>query len=139
MATKAVSCIFCKIVKREMPARVLFETEKSIAFLDAFPLSDGHALVIPKQHAVKMHELPDDALADLMPLAKKVANALGSENYNILQNNGRPAHQFVDHVHFHVIPKPNQEEGLIMKWDNKAPSQEHLDAVLEKIKKNVKL
>ncbi|KAF9166721.1 Adenosine 5'-monophosphoramidase [Actinomortierella ambigua] len=86
-----------------------------------------------------MHELPDDSLADLMPLAKKVANALGSENYNILQNNGRPAHQFVDHVHFHVIPKPNKEEGLIMKWDNKGPSQEHLDAVFEKIKKNVKL
>ncbi|KAG0263908.1 Adenosine 5'-monophosphoramidase [Actinomortierella ambigua] len=87
-----------------------------------------------------MHELPDDSLADLMPLAKKVANALGSENYNILQ----VLHQFgevmfVDHVHFHVIPKPNKEEGLIMKWDNKGPSQEHLDAVFEKIKKNVKL
>ncbi|KAG0233483.1 Adenosine 5'-monophosphoramidase [Actinomortierella wolfii] len=131
MASKAASCIFCKIVKREMPARVLYETEKSIAFMDAFPLSDGHALVIPKHHAVKMHELPDDSLADLMPLAKKVANALGSENYNILQ--------FVDHVHFHVIPKPNPEEGLVIKWDHKERSPEYLDRVFEKIKKNTKL
>ncbi|CAK5270362.1 unnamed protein product [Mycena citricolor] len=63
-----------------------------------------------------MHELPDEYLADAMPIAKKIALAQGAENYNILQNNGRLAHQEVDHVHFHVIPKPNAEEGLVVGW-----------------------
>lgn len=86
----------------------------SYAFLDIQPLSRGHALVIPKEHAVRFHELSDETLADLLPVAKKVANALGLSDYNLLQNNGskpsnfaahyigRIAHQVVDHVHFHV-------------------------------------
>lgn len=61
--------------------------------VDIGPLSPGHALVIPKYHAAKLHELPDDHLAELLPVAKKLAIATGAENYNILQNNGRPAHQ----------------------------------------------
>ncbi|KAJ1911610.1 Adenosine 5'-monophosphoramidase [Mycoemilia scoparia] len=63
-----------------------------------------------------MHELPDEYLADILVQAKKVVNVLGPENYNILQNNGRLAHQEVDHVHFHIIPKPNKEEGLVIGW-----------------------
>ncbi|KAK3814444.1 MAG: hit domain-containing protein [Benniella sp.] len=118
MASNA-ACIFCKIVRREIPAKVLFETERSLAFLDLGPLADGHALVIPKYHAQFLHELPDDEMVDLLPTAKKVAGAIGCKNYNILQNNGRIAHQAVDHVHFHVIPKPNEGEGLVIEWQPK--------------------
>jgi diadenosine tetraphosphate (Ap4A) HIT family hydrolase len=60
----------------------------SYAFLDIQPLSRGHALVIPKEHAVFLHELSDDSLADLLPVAKTVAKAIGVRDYNILQNNG---------------------------------------------------
>ena len=60
----------------------------SYAFLDIQPLSRGHALIIPKEHAVKFHELSDDTLADILPVAKKVALALGVSDYNLLQNNG---------------------------------------------------
>jgi len=60
----------------------------SYAFLDIQPLSRGHALVIPKEHAVKFHELSDETLADILPVAKKVASALGVVDYNLLQNNG---------------------------------------------------
>lgn len=86
----------------------------SYAFLDIQPLSRGHALVIPKEHTVKFHELSDESLADILPVAKKIALALGIKDYNLLQNNGnrfpadqsltlgRIAHQVVDHVHFHV-------------------------------------
>jgi diadenosine tetraphosphate (Ap4A) HIT family hydrolase len=85
----------------------------SYAFLDIQPLSRGHALVIPKEHAVKLHELSDETLSDLLPVVKKVSLALGVKDYNILQNNGmlpfseslnlgRIAHQVIDHVHFHV-------------------------------------
>ncbi|KAF9951662.1 Adenosine 5'-monophosphoramidase [Mortierella alpina] len=129
------ACLFCRIVKREIPSKVLFETEHSLAFLDIGPLSEGHTVVIPKHHAQFLHELPDAEMVDLLPTAKKVAQALGCKDYNILQNNGRIAHQAVDHVHFHVIPKPNSEEGLVMDWKAKETNADQLEALRKRILK----
>ncbi|KII91029.1 hypothetical protein PLICRDRAFT_174364 [Plicaturopsis crispa FD-325 SS-3] len=130
------SCIFCKIIKGEIPSLKLIETDLSLSFLDIGPLSKGHALVIPKYHAEKLHDTPDEYLADALPIAKKIAIALGAENYNILQNNGRIAHQEVDHVHFHIIPKPaaSDEEGLVVGWPAKKPSKEELAELLAEVK-----
>ncbi|KAI5827083.1 HIT-like protein [Schizophyllum commune Tattone D] len=140
-AKHLASCIFCKIIKGEIPSLKLLETELSYSFLDINPLSTGHALVIPKYHAAKLHELPDEYLADAMPVAKKIAVALGAENYNILQNNGRIAHQVVDHVHFHVIPKPATEDGkpkddagLVIGWPQQTVTKEELAKVAEEVK-----
>ncbi|KAG0057618.1 Adenosine 5'-monophosphoramidase [Gryganskiella cystojenkinii] len=129
------ACILCRIIKREIPSKVLFETEHSLAILDISPISEGHALVIPKHHAQFLHEIPDHELADLLPVAKKVALAEGLKEYNILQNNGRLAHQAVDHVHFHVIPKPSAEEGLIMEWNVKETSFDQLEIIRKRILK----
>ncbi|KAF9548886.1 Adenosine 5'-monophosphoramidase [Mortierella hygrophila] len=129
------ACLFCRIIKREIPSKVLFETEHSLAFLDIGPLSEGHTVVIPKHHAQFLHELPDAEMADLLPTAKKVAVALGCKDYNVLQNNGRIAHQAVDHVHFHVIPKPNDEEGLVMDWKVKETNGDKLEELRKRILK----
>ncbi|KAF9190276.1 Adenosine 5'-monophosphoramidase [Haplosporangium sp. Z 767] len=126
------ACLFCRIVKREIPSKVLFETEHSLAFLDIGPLSDGHTVIIPKHHAQFLHELPDAEMVDLLPTAKKVAQAIGCKEYNVLQNNGRLAHQAVDHVHFHVIPKPSADEGLVMDWKVKETNSDQLDALRKK-------
>ncbi|KDR82539.1 hypothetical protein GALMADRAFT_57602, partial [Galerina marginata CBS 339.88] len=130
------TCLFCKIIKGEIPSFKLLETETSFAFLDIGPLSKGHALVIPKYHTEKVHELPDEYLHDVLPIAKKIALAQGVPNYNILQNNGRLAHQEVPHVHFHVIPKPSDspEEGLSMSWPAKAMDKEELKKVFDEMK-----
>ncbi|CCH46493.1 Hit family protein 1 [Wickerhamomyces ciferrii] len=112
----------------EIPSFKLFETELTYSFLDIQPTSKGHALIIPKEHGAKLHNLSDESLSDLLPIAKKVAKLLGVTHddgpegvgYNLLQNNGRLAHQEVDHVHFHVIPKYDKETGLIVGW----PAQE---------------
>jgi diadenosine tetraphosphate (Ap4A) HIT family hydrolase len=135
VAKSVASCIFCKIIKGEIPSFKLIETDLSFSFLDIGPLSKGHALVIPKHCTVKMHELPDEYLADAMPVAKKIALALGAENYNILQNNGRIAHQEVDHVHFHVIPKPSEsdEEGLVVGWPAKKADMDALKALHKEV------
>ncbi|KAL7276284.1 Adenosine 5'-monophosphoramidase [Rhizina undulata] len=133
----AAACIFCKIIKGEIPSLKLFENDKVLAFLDIQPLSRGHALVIPKSHGAKLHDIPDDELAELLPVAKKLAKAIGSENYNILQNNGRLAHQEVEHVHVHVIPKPNEEEGLGIRWPIRAPDFDKLKALLEELKPKI--
>ncbi|KAI9294369.1 HIT-like protein [Neoconidiobolus thromboides FSU 785] len=131
------SCIFCKIIEGKIPSHKIIESEKSYAFLDIGPLSKGHALVIPKYHAEFMHQLPDDYLADLLPLAKKVALASNFEFYNILQNNGKIAHQVVPHVHFHLIPKPDMEQGLGIQWPAQQPDQEELKKYLDSIKQNL--
>ncbi|CAK3967321.1 related to kinase C inhibitor-I [Lecanosticta acicola] len=130
----AANCIFCKIIKGDIPSMKLFESDKTLAFLDINPLSYGHALVIPKHHGAKLTDIPDDALTELLPVAKKIASASGAENYNILQNNGRIAHQEVDHVHFHVIPKPNQQEGLGIGWPQQKGDMDKLKTLLEEIK-----
>lgn len=70
-----------------------------VQLADIGPISEGHALVIPKYHGAKLHEIPDEHLTELLPVAKKIAIATGAEQYNVLQNNGRMAHQMVDHVH----------------------------------------
>ncbi|KAJ2845362.1 Adenosine 5'-monophosphoramidase [Coemansia brasiliensis] len=135
MASKLVAdCIFCRIIKGEIPSVKLLETATTFSFLDIGPLSEGHALVIPKYHAEKMHQLPDEFLADAMPVAKKIAAALGAENYNILQNNGKLAHQEVGHVHFHVIPKPNEQDGLTIGWPAKKADTEKLKELASKLK-----
>ncbi|KAI5996023.1 HIT-like domain-containing protein [Pisolithus orientalis] len=135
VARSLTTCIFCKIVKGEIPSFKLVETDLSYSFLDIGPLSRGHALIIPKDHAAKLHELPNEYLADAMPIAKKIAVAQGLENYNILQNNGRIAHQEVDHVHFHVIPKPSasDDEGLVVGWPAKPADKEDLKALQQEL------
>ncbi|KAJ1968839.1 Adenosine 5'-monophosphoramidase [Dispira parvispora] len=135
----SANCIFCKIVKGAIPSMKLAETELSYAFLDIGPIARGHALIIPKHHSEKMHELPDEYLRDILPIAKKIALASGAENYNILQNNGRIAHQEVPHVHFHYIPKPSasDSEGLGVGWPAQAMDKDELEKIYEEYKQKL--
>ena len=130
-------CIFCKITQGIIPSEKLLETEHSYAFLDIFPLSAGHCLVIPKYHAQKLHELPEEYHADVGRVLGKVARAVvsgtGCSDYNVLQNNGVAAHQVVPHVHFHIIPKTSEAEGLGIEWPAKAADKEKLASIRESI------
>ena len=112
-------CIFCKIVAGEIPSYKLHEDEQVLAFLDVGPLSEGHALVIPKAHYATLDQVPEDLAAACMRivarLSRAVCAATGAEAWNVLQNNGRRAHQAVDHVHFHIIPKTDKG-GLGIDW-----------------------
>jgi diadenosine tetraphosphate (Ap4A) HIT family hydrolase len=91
-------------------------------------------LIIPKHHGAKLHDIPDDQLTELLTVTKKIAVAQNLSDYNILQNNGRIAHQVVDHVHFHLIPKPNEAEGLGIQWPTKEADKSELAKLLEEIK-----
>ncbi|EGR48858.1 uncharacterized protein TRIREDRAFT_3645 [Trichoderma reesei QM6a] len=123
------ACIFCRIIKGEIPALKLFESEKTLAFLDIGPLSKGHALVIPKFHGAKLHDIPDDQLSEILPTIKKLVAATGASDYNVLQNNGTIAHQQVHH-----IPKPNETEGLGISWPSQSGDMEQLKQLCEDIK-----
>ncbi|KKA27191.1 hypothetical protein TD95_002110 [Thielaviopsis punctulata] len=131
------NCIFCKIIKGEIPCFKLFESEKTLAFLDIMPTSRGHALVIPKYHGAKLADIPDDQLSEVLPVLKKLVVATGATDYNILQNNGTIAHQEVHHVHFHMkqkIPKPSAEQGLGVGWPSQPTDMEKLKALYEEVK-----
>ncbi|KAI9653118.1 MAG: Adenosine 5'-monophosphoramidase [Alyxoria varia] len=133
----SASCIFCRIIKGEIPSAKLFESPTTLAFLDITPLSKGHALVIPKHHGAKLTDIPDDSLSEILTTLKRIAAATGAPNYNILQNNGRAAHQVVDHVHFHMIPKPVEDDakGLGIGWPaQQGVSGEELGRLAEDIR-----
>ncbi len=104
-----MDCIFCKIVKGEIPCAKLAETAQSLAFLDIMPLNKGHALVIPKKHAENVLDISEDEMADIGRLVHKLASAIkkatGAVGLNLIQNNGKAAHQFVMHFHMHIIPR----------------------------------
>ena len=112
--------IFTKILSGEIPCHKVYEDDKILAFLDIHPLSNGHTLVIPKEPAATLDALSDEASAAIGRVLPRIARAImkvsGCENYNILQNNGTPAHQAVMHVHFHIIPKYESGEGLGIHW-----------------------
>ncbi len=129
-----MDCIFCKIGNGDIPCEKILETDKIIAFMDINPLSDGHVLFIPKMHAEKMHEVPDDVLMEILPAMKKVALALGVKNYNILQNNGKIAHQEVKHAHWHLIPK-TENEGLVISWKPKV--DKNIEKIADQIRSNL--
>lgn len=112
--------IFDKILSGEIPSYKVYEDEHVFAFLDIGPLADGHTLVIPKERKAQLHQLSDEsaaALGRVLPrLARAVLAATGAGAYNVLQNNGEAAHQAVMHVHFHIIPKFGESDGLGIRW-----------------------
>jgi histidine triad (HIT) family protein len=111
--------IFDRILDGEIPCWRLYEDEHVFAFLDIYPLAEGHCLVIPKERKAFLHELSDDsaaAIGRVLPrLARAVLAATGAKDYNVLQNNGAAAHQAIFHVHFHIIPKVDGQ-GLGIGW-----------------------
>lgn len=113
------NCIFCKIANGEIPAATLYEDEDFRVILDLGPASKGHALILPKQHAANLFELPDELAAKVMPLAKQVASklqkGLGADGINVVQNNGEAAGQTVFHFHLHLIPR-YQNDTVNVTW-----------------------
>ncbi len=132
-------CIFCRIIKGEIPSNKVYEDEQVFAFLDIAPVNPGHTLVIPKKHYKNIEEIPEDLLSNLMSVVKKVGlgvkKGLPSEGYNIGLNNDPVAGQVVSHLHFHIIPRKS-DDGLHL-WPGKEYQEGEATQILEKIRKNI--
>jgi len=130
-------CLFCKIAKKEIPADVVYENDKVIAFLDIRPMHVGHTLIIPKQHYVNMLDTPEGALCEIISAAKKIAAAVvkatKADGFNIGMNNFEAAGQLVMHTHLHVMPR-FKKDGF-EAWMGKEASKEELKIVRDKIVK----
>jgi histidine triad (HIT) family protein len=137
-----MDCIFCKIVAGKIPSLKIFENDHIFSFLDIGPLSDGHALVIPKKHHKFLHEMSEEESAEigraLPKISKAIITATAAPGYNILQNNGNVAGQLVGHVHFHIIPR-EEEDGLGFRWNPKLYPENKAKLIQEMIMKELKL
>eukprot|EP01137_Pigoraptor_chileana_P020329 Opistho-2@82553 len=134
---ESVVCLFCRIISKRIPAAIVHESPRVLAFMDIAPLSEGHVLVVPKFCAQKLHEVPAEYLSELLPVAAKIAATLESSDYNILQNNGALAYQSVNHVHLHVIPKRDKDDGLVVRWKTMNATAQKLETLAEGIRKHL--
>ena len=131
------NCIFCKIANGDIPSRTIFENDLFRVILDNGPATEGHALVIPKDHYANLFEIPADTAAEAMKTAQTVAampkEKLHADGLNLVQNNGETAGQTVHHFHMHIIPR-YKGDGQNILWRPGHPSDQELDAVLNRIK-----
>jgi histidine triad (HIT) family protein len=109
-------CIFCKIIKGEIPCIKVYEDDSMLAFADINPISKGHTLIIPKRHVENMWEATEGELVTIMKTAKKlihaIKDALNPQGVAVLQLNGRAVNQIVMHYHLHLIPRSEGEPEL---------------------------
>ena len=134
-------CIFCKIVSKEIPTKILVETESCIGFLDAFPLAKGHALVIPKNHYEKIQDLPTDINTDMFSsvhsLISKVDSLTGATLVAV--HNGKQSGQEIPHVHIHLIPRSEDDSaGAVHSMFSKKPdlSESEIEELCSKLRIN---
>lgn len=129
-------CIFCKIVRGEIPSKKIYEDREVIAFLDINPANPGHTLVVPKKHADDITKSSEEDLTAALKVVKKITHDLKDKlnaiGVNVLQNNGKAAGQLVAHTHFHVIPRFENDVVVI------SYKRVHLsDSELEEIRKKL--
>ena len=130
-------CVFCEIVKGNIPSYKVYEDDMCIAILDISQATIGHTLVIPKKHFKNIFELDEETAMHLFKvvtnLSKKISKALNVDNMNILNNNGTLAGQSVDHFHIHIIPR-YEKDNLEIKFSSNKLSPEEFNNLLNKIK-----
>ena len=134
-----MDCIFCKIAKKEIPSKIITETKNSIAFLDAFPLSRGHTLVIPKYHYEKVQDMTDLDNTDLFNTVHKVISKVDRLTGATLLavHNGKDSGQEIPHVHVHIIPRQSSDQaGPVHSMFKNRPklSDDELNELYAKIK-----
>lgn len=113
------NCIFCKIANGEIPSTTIYEDDDFKVILDINPASKGHAVILPKNHAANLFELPEEDAEKILKVAKKcgaaMMKALHCDGLNVLQNNGEAAGQTVFHLHIHLIPR-YKDDNVQIKW-----------------------
>jgi histidine triad (HIT) family protein len=134
-----MDCIFCKIILREIPAKILSESSNSISFLDAFPLAKGHVLVIPKNHHQKIQDMSKEENTDLFSLVHQMISKVDSLYGSTLLavHNGKDAGQEVPHVHVHLVPRRNDDSaGAIHNMFNSSLklSESDIEELYDKLK-----
>ena len=131
-----MTCIFCDILDGTRNGYVVYEDKDHIAFLDKYPIDDGHTLVIPRKHYEKITDMDPNDVGKIFSLIPKIAKAVlagaGADAFSLAQNNGKAAKQIIPHVHIHIIPRYNNKGTVWTK--RQIPTDEVLSELAVKIK-----
>lgn len=133
-------CVFCEIVKGNIPSKKIYEDDNTIAILDLSQATYGHTLIIPKKHSSNVLEIDDESYVNAMKVAKKVARAIKKSfddvlGFNLLNNCGEAAGQSVNHFHIHIIPRYKNDGIKIEFVDNQGKFD--MEEIKNKITKNI--
>lgn len=133
-------CIFCKIIKGEIPSSKVYEDDKILAFLDINPANKGHTLIIPKTHYETLNNIPQDILAELIKVVQKISKSVDAkikpDGYNLLMSNKPAAEQVIPHAHIHVIPRYENDDFKLI-WTHKKYEEGEMDEFKDKISKSL--
>lgn len=131
------NCIFCKIAAGEIPSKTIYEDDRFRVIMDLGAASEGHALILPKDHYANLMELDEETASSVLPLAGKISRAmmksLDCDGLNLVQNNGEEAGQTVMHFHLHMIPRYKGGNEVI-EWKPGSTSAEELEETAAKIR-----
>ncbi|MET3683512.1 histidine triad (HIT) family protein [Alkalibacillus flavidus] len=136
-------CIFCKILDGDIPSAKVYEDDDVYAFLDISQVTEGHTLVIPKNHCENVYDLDDDTAAKLFKavptIARGIKAAFKPEGLNMLNNNGSFADQSVFHIHLHLIPRYDESDGFKAKWETHGDdyTPEQLNRIADSISSHI--
>ena len=134
-------CIFCQIVAGQIPASKVYEDDQVLAFLDITQVTEGHTLIIPKNHCRNLLDMPEETASHLFSLVPKLGRALqkatGATGLNLLNNSEEVAGQTVFHAHIHLLPRFGQEDGLNITFKTNEPDFARLGTIAEQIAKEV--
>jgi histidine triad (HIT) family protein len=137
MAERDPDCLFCKIVAGELPATIVAEDDRTVAFMDINPATRGHALVVPRAHTADLLAVAEDDLAACAAAAKRLAarakDALGADGVNLLNSCGAAAWQTVFHFHVHVIPRYD-DDPLKLPWIPRGADADEIAAIANRIR-----
>ena len=131
-------CIFCKIIDGQIPSYKVYENDSLLAFLDIFPKSYGHIVVVPKKHYYNFLDMPDDDICNFFKELKKISilikEKLKIDGFNLVQNNFPAAGQVIPHLHFHIIPRMKGDGPLRMIPGKVRAKDDDLRNIIQKIK-----
>ena len=113
-------CVFCEIIKGNIPSAKVYEDDEVLAILDISQTTRGHTLVLPRKHYANLLEIPDEELSAMIVKVKAIAakevKALSAKGFNLLVNTGEAAGQSVQHLHFHIIPRYDENDTVKVEF-----------------------
>jgi histidine triad (HIT) family protein len=141
MSSGDAYCVFCSIIRGESPVAMVYQDETFLAFMDKYPITSGHTLVLPKYHYCNLFHMTEIEVGNMYKVVHKIAAAVykatSAQGLNTGQNNGKAANQIVPHVHVHIIPR-FENDSRDGKWPcRKVADYEDLEGLASKIRKNL--
>lgn len=136
-------CVFCAIIRGQSPVARVYEDNTFLAFMDKYPITSGHTLVLPKYHYGNLFQMTEDEVGNLYRVVHTIASAVysatGAQGLNTGQNNGKAANQIVPHVHVHIIPR-YENDSRDGKWPSRKVSDyRELEEIANRIKTNLRI